>query len=172
MSSADAARRFAGAARHALTQVNEATRRDAVRSVAWDTAPACRRPFDPSPPEPETVMQPHLQEMTPTEVHEALRARRIVLIDVREPQEYVNERIHGALLFPLSTFDPGALPVGERPAVLHCGSGKRSAMAVAKCIEAGVPVATHLKGGLLAWKHARFPTITLDPGSGAVVGRK
>lgn len=116
-------------------------------------------------------MTPHLHDMTPTEVHDALRVHRIVLIDVREPQEYVTERIHGALLFPLSTFDPAALPVGGRPVVLHCGSGKRSAMAVAKCIEAGVPVTAHLKGGILAWKHARLPTISLDPGTGAVVDR-
>jgi len=116
--------------------------------------------------------KPQLQEMAPTEVHDALHRHKIVLIDVREPQEYVTERIHGALLFPLSSFDPRALPVGERPVVLHCGSGKRSAMAVAKCIEAGVPVTSHMKGGIMAWKHARYPTITLDPNTGAVVDRK
>lgn len=53
--------------------------------------------------------QPRLHEMTPIQVHDALRQRSIVLIDVREPQEYVTERIHGALLFPLSSFDPGAV---------------------------------------------------------------
>ena len=56
--------------------------------------------------------------------------------------------------------------------VLHCGSGKRSAVAVAKCMAAGVPITRHLKGGILAWKHAHFPTVTLDPNSGAVVDRK
>jgi rhodanese-related sulfurtransferase len=117
-------------------------------------------------------MQTQIREMTQAEVHDAVRDHRIVLIDVREPQEYVNERIHGALLFPLSTFDPRALPIGERPVELHCGTGKRSAMAVAKCIEAGVAVTTHLKGGIQAWKHAHFPTVTLDPGAGAVVDRK
>ncbi len=116
--------------------------------------------------------KPQLQDMTPTEVRDALHRHRIVLIDVREPQEYVTERIHGALLLPLSSFDPHALPVGERPVVLHCGSGKRSAMAVAKCIEAGVPVTAHMKGGIMAWKHAHHPTITLDPNTGAVVDRK
>ena len=50
MSFADAARNIAGAARRALTQVNEVARRNAVQSAAWETAPACRRPFDPSPP--------------------------------------------------------------------------------------------------------------------------
>ena len=116
--------------------------------------------------------KPHLHELTPTEVHHSLHDRTIVLIDVREPQEYVTERIHGALLFPLSSFDPRALPADGRPVVLHCGSGKRSAMAVAKCIEAGVPITRHMKGGIMAWKHARFPTITLDPGTGTVVDRQ
>lgn len=117
-------------------------------------------------------MQQALQELTPSEVHHALRERKIVLIDVREPQEYVSERIHGALLFPLSTFDPQALPLGERPVVLHCGSGKRSAVAVAKCMEAGIPVTQHMKGGILAWKHAHLPTVTLDPATGSAVDRK
>lgn len=117
-------------------------------------------------------MQPHLKELTPTEVHEALLENRIVLVDVREPHEYEAERIHGALLFPLSTFDPMALPVGDRPIVLQCGSGKRSAMAVAKCIAAGVPVTTHLKGGIQAWKHAHLRTITVDPATGATVDRR
>jgi rhodanese-related sulfurtransferase len=115
---------------------------------------------------------PRLQELTPTEVHDALRRHEVVLVDEREPQEYVTERIHGALLFPLSTFDPRALPVGERPVVLHCGSGKRSATAVGKCLEAGIPVTRHMKGGILAWKHAHYPTVTLDPGTGAVVDRR
>lgn len=116
--------------------------------------------------------RPQLQELTPTQVHDGLRDRSIVLVDVREPQEYVTERIHGALLFPLSTFDPRALPTGDRPVVLHCGSGKRSAVAVAKCMEAGVPITMHMKGGILAWKHARLPTVSLDPNTGAVVDRK
>ncbi len=116
--------------------------------------------------------QPPLREKTPTQVHDAMRDREIVLVDVREPQEYVAERIHGALLFPLSSCDARALPVGGRPAVLHCGSGKRSATAVAKCVAAGVPVTAHMKGGILAGKHARYPTITLDPNTGAVVDRK
>jgi rhodanese-related sulfurtransferase len=113
--------------------------------------------------------RPNQREMTPAEVHNALLRHDIVLIDVREPPEFVTERIHGALLLPLSTFDPAALPVGARPVVLHCGSGKRSAMAVAKCIEAGVAVTTHMTGGIMTWKHAHLPTVTLDPNTGAVV---
>lgn len=116
--------------------------------------------------------QQHLQELTPAEVHDALRHHKIVLIDVREPGEYVTERIHGALLSPLSTFDPAALPTGSRRIVLHCGSGKRSAMAVAKCIAAGVPVTAHMAGGITAWKQAGLPTVSIDPATGSVVDRR
>jgi rhodanese-related sulfurtransferase len=45
-------------------------------------------------------------------------------------------------------------------------------MAVAKCFDAGVTVSAHLKGGVLALKHAHYPTITLDPDTGAVVDRR
>lgn len=111
-------------------------------------------------------MAPALQvhELTPVEVYEALRRREIVLIDVREPLECVAERIAGALLFPTSTFDPTSLPTGgDRPVVLHCGTGKRSGLAVARCIEAGVAVTAHMRGGLTAWKDAALPVVTPAP---------
>jgi rhodanese-related sulfurtransferase len=111
-------------------------------------------------------------ELSPTIIQDRLRRHEIVLIDVREPQEYAAERIHGALLFPLSTFDPAALPLPQdRPVVLHCGSGKRSAKALAACAAAGIPVAQHMAGGLLAWKSAGLPTVSLDMATGAVVDR-
>src|SRR5690606_16583467 len=48
--------------------------------------------------------------MSPQEISGALSRGEIVLIDVREPMEFAAERIHGALLYPLSTFDPADLP--------------------------------------------------------------
>lgn len=107
--------------------------------------------------------------LSPKEVAEALRREEIVLIDVREPMEYAAERIRGALLYPLSTFDARLLPKDEtRPLVLHCGSGKRSATAFKACAEARVPVRAHLRGGIGAWRMAGLPTVMIDPASGAV----
>jgi len=104
-----------------------------------------------------------LTELSPAAVQKAMREQAIVLIDVREPQEYTAEHIPGALLVPLSTFDPGALPVPEGcQVVFHCKSGKRSAMAVEKCLERGVAHTTHMAGGILAWKQACLPTVTPD----------
>ena len=102
------------------------------------------------------------------QAHDMMEAGEAVLIDVREPAEYGAERIHGALNFPLSTFDPEALPVGgSRALVLQCGSGKRSAMALDRCRQAGVALAGHLAGGIGAWRAAGLPVVRIDPATGA-----
>ncbi|MGE0533300.1 MAG: rhodanese-like domain-containing protein [Hyphomonadaceae bacterium] len=104
--------------------------------------------------------------MSPAEIACALSRGEIVLIDVREPMEYAAERIHAALLYPLSTFDPIELPRDEvRPVVFQCGSGKRSATAFHAAKGAGVPVKAHMAGGISAWKAAGLPTVTMDPGA-------
>lgn len=108
-----------------------------------------------------------IENLNPQDVARWLAERAIVLIDVREPSEYAVERIHGALLYPLSTFDPRALPdSGDRKVVFHCGSGMRSANAVAACGAAGLPFNSHMKGGIQAWKAAGLPTIDVDQATG------
>jgi rhodanese-related sulfurtransferase len=121
-----------------------------------------------------TTHQTHApHEIAPEDIHDKLVRHEVILVDVREAHEFAAERIHGALPFPLSTFDPLALPADpRRPVVLQCGSGKRSAMALTRCGAAGVPVDTHLAGGIAAWKAARLPTVTLDPSTGVVVDRQ
>lgn len=109
------------------------------------------------------------KNLSPREVKAALDAHEILLIDVREPGEFAAERIHGALNFPLSTFDPGALPpTGDRFMVFQCGSGKRSATAVERCRKAGHAIDAHLAGGIMAWKAEGFPTVSLDNATGTV----
>ncbi len=108
-------------------------------------------------------------EMSPQEVREALVNKRIVLIDVREPQEYGAERIHGALLYPLSTFDPAFLPAdGDRPVVFHCAGGMRSMQAATRKLAMGGKAA-HMKGGINAWKATGLATVRVDPATGQVV---
>lgn len=106
-----------------------------------------------------------IQNLTASEVAARLKAGNVELIDVREPSEFAAERIHGSLLYPLSTFDPSALPKNIE-IIFQCGTGKRSAMAVARAQAAGFSHTAHLEGGLQAWKAAGFPTITLDPATG------
>ncbi|MBU6297583.1 MAG: rhodanese-like domain-containing protein [Alphaproteobacteria bacterium] len=114
-----------------------------------------------------------IKNLSASELARGLKEDTVVLIDVREPVEYAAERIHGALLFPLSTFDPRALPdCGGRTVVFQCASGIRSARAVAACQRAGLPHDSHLQGGILAWKMTRFPTVTVDPATGRTHDRK
>lgn len=109
---------------------------------------------------------------TPRDIHDAMARGEIILIDVREPNEYAVERIHGALLYPLSTFDPAGLPdeVGKQ-VVLQCGSGKRSEMALNTAVAAGVKVRSHMGGGIMAWKAAGLPVVTTDPSTGVIRDR-
>ena len=104
---------------------------------------------------------PKTKDLTPQQVKTALDAHQILLIDVREPDEFAAERIAGALNLPLSTLNPAALPdPGGKTIVLQCAGGKRSAMAIDKCRKANQAIDTHLAGGLAAWKAAGLPTVT------------
>ncbi|MDQ3476305.1 MAG: adenylyltransferase/sulfurtransferase MoeZ [Actinomycetota bacterium] len=76
------------------------------------------------------------------------------LIDVREPNEYEIVSIPGAKLIPKDEILSGAalsrLPQ-NKPIVLHCKSGARSAEALAVVQAAGFGDAVHVQGGVLAW---------------------
>jgi rhodanese-related sulfurtransferase len=112
-----------------------------------------------------------MKNLTAQEVAELLKQDAIVLIDVREPAEYAVERIKGALLFPLSGFDPKALPeCGGKRIVFQCGTGMRSARAVESCRAAGLAIDSHLQGGIKAWKAAGLPTASIDPATGLSEG--
>ena len=83
----------------------------------------------------------------------------IVLVDVRETSEFELEHIAGALLLPMSSFDPEIFPViPGKKVVLHCAIGKRSEAAGKMLLGEGHPGAIHLTGGLDAWKAAGYAT--------------
>lgn len=116
-----------------------------------------------------THSETQITSATPAEVHALLQKGEILLVDVREANEYAFERIHGAVLYPLSTFDPNALPTQGPRLVLQCASGKRSMMAAQKLQATGHAQVTNLLGGIQAWKAAGLPVIRIDPQTGRVV---
>lgn len=106
--------------------------------------------------------QSPVESLDPKEVSRLLQAHSIMLVDVREPSEFAAERIAGALLYPLSTFEAAMLPDdGSRRIVFHCGSGKRSLAAAERRLGAGQKHAAHMGGGIAAWKAAGLPVISL-----------
>ena len=80
--------------------------------------------------------------------------RDFELIDVREPGEWEIVHIDGATLIPKGEFLNGSalekLP-HDKPVVLHCKVGGRSAEVLAVVKAAGFADAVHVGGGILAW---------------------
>ena len=99
--------------------------------------------------------------LTPQEVAEGLRAGRMLLVDVREPNETSVESYPDAVIVPLSAFNPAAIPDPQgKQVVFACRSGRRSITASVAAQDAGYPYTAHLAGGILAWKAAGLPTRT------------
>ena len=104
---------------------------------------------------------PTVRDLTPEEVASGLKEGRMVLVDVREPNETAAERFPDAVLVPLSEFDPAAIPdPAGREVVFACRSGRRSVTASLAAQEQGFAYGSHLAGGILAWKAAGLPTET------------
>jgi rhodanese-related sulfurtransferase len=102
---------------------------------------------------------PRVQNLTPEDVARGLTEGRILLVDVREPNETEVERYPEAVYLPMSEFDPAAIPDPQgRQVVFACRSGRRSVTASLAAQERGYPYDSHLAGGILAWKAAGLPT--------------
>lgn len=91
--------------------------------------------------------------VSPATVKEWIDAGEAVVIDVREAREYKSERIPGAVLNPLSQFDPSRIPnQPDKKLVIHCRSGARCGMASARLLQSGYEGTIHrLQGGMIGW---------------------
>lgn len=102
--------------------------------------------------------------MTIPEIDVAELAARLdagaVLFDVREPDEYAEAHVSGAVLVPLATV-PDELERFRVPGPVHviCRSGGRSARAVEFLLAQDVD-AVNVAGGTLAWLAAGHPHLT------------
>jgi rhodanese-related sulfurtransferase len=90
------------------------------------------------------------------ELKKGLADGSILLVDVREPNEYAAGHIPGSMLNPLQKFDPKALPnVPGKRVVLSCRTGRRSLTALDFAQKAGrEDVRAHYPGGFQEWAHA------------------
>ena len=100
-----------------------------------------------------------VENLTPEQVAAGLRAGRILLVDVREPNETSVESYPHAVIVPLSRFDPSEIPDPQgKQVVFACRSGRRSVTASLAAQDQGFPYKSHLAGGIIAWKAAGLPT--------------
>ena len=87
----------------------------------------------------------------------ALREQGVQVFDVREPDEYTEAHVPGALLIPLGTV-PDQLEQfpTEGPVYVICAAGSRSRTA-SKFLRSNGVDAVNIAGGTNAWLAAGFP---------------
>lgn len=98
-------------------------------------------------------MSIEIKEITVSQLAEWIDSgKEFQLIDVREPHEYAIAEI-GGILIPLAQVAEHADRISqEKPVVIHCRSGVRSANAIRELQELhGWNHLYNLKGGILAW---------------------
>src|SRR3954451_4011711 len=79
------------------------------------------------------------------------------VLDVRQPDEYAEAHVPGAVLIPLNELAgrQDELP-DDQPLLVICASGVRSARAV-EALRVAVYDASNVVGGTVAWIDAGFP---------------
>lgn len=105
--------------------------------------------------------------LTPAEFEAHIYGEESLIVDLREPQEIdENGLIGGAYHAPRGLLEFWADPESplhrpefsiDRPTVLYCAAGSRSALAAVALMELGYEDVSHLDGGFTAWKSAGMP---------------
>lgn len=88
------------------------------------------------------------------------RLPEVLLVDVREPDEWEFCRIEGAMHLPLGELAErcGELSAG-RPVVFYCHHGMRSLAAAKRARAQGLDGALSLAGGIDAWSRLVDPSV-------------
>jgi rhodanese-related sulfurtransferase len=88
--------------------------------------------------------------------------KRVIVLDVRTPQEYREGHIPGAVLidYTAGTFRDEVNRLDrEREYLVYCRTGNRSSKAVGILRELGFASIRHLRGGILKWMEEGLPTV-------------
>ncbi len=99
-------------------------------------------------------------DLHPRDAQSLVASGRACIVDVREAAEFAAGHIDGAFHIPLSRFDTGAIVRLEaQRVILQCKSGRRSAEALNRCLNAGIDASrlSNLAGGIEAWQAAGLP---------------
>jgi hydroxyacylglutathione hydrolase len=109
-----------------------------------------------------------IPQMNAKEVREAITSGDADLLDVRSAAEHAESRIPGAVNIPLGHLPRRVDEVSiERPLVVHCASGHRSAIAATVLSRAGVRDVINASGGIEEYLQAEYP---VEEGRAEAVG--
>jgi len=93
-----------------------------------------------------------------------LNQQGALLLDVREPAEYSAVHAPNAKLIPLGQINSRLNELDsykDKPIVVICRSGRRSAQAVSMLQNAGYTRVSNVKGGILAWESSGLEVIKM-----------
>lgn len=91
-----------------------------------------------------------VQEHSPSAAAHELVKQGATLLDVRTPEEYEAGHLSGATLIPIAVLEARLAEVSQdKPIVVYCRSGRRSAMAANLLKKRGYEV--HDLGAMAAW---------------------
>lgn len=108
-----------------------------------------------------------IKSITPKQLESA--AGEVAIVDVRDEEERRAGHIPGSLHLPMSKLPRRLGELShDRPLVLVCRSGQRSAQVTAYLAERGFD-ARNLEGGLKAWTRAGLPLSTAEGAPGRVL---
>lgn len=100
------------------------------------------------------------KSITPTDAVALLNNEETLIIDVREPSEFASGHIVNAQNIMFAKLDDQLANLEDhknKPVIVTCQQGTRSAAACKKLVKAGFTQVHDLRGGILAWEDAKLP---------------
>lgn len=101
--------------------------------------------------------------VSPEEAVAMINHQNAVVFDVRTPQEYASGHILGSIHIDTTDSDAKLKHLNkysQKPVVVVCAHGKRSALFLKRLQSLGFTEAVNLTGGLHAWQNAGLPLTT------------
>jgi rhodanese-related sulfurtransferase len=102
----------------------------------------------------------NITEISPQDAAAKLKSAEAVIVDVRDKDEWDEERIPGAIHLSRGTIEldiEEKVPDEDAMIICHCGGGGRSALAAESLQRMGYKNVRSMAGGFKAWKAAGLP---------------
>ena len=102
----------------------------------------------------------NITEIRPTDAATKMQSGDTVIVDVREKDEWDEERIPDAIHLSRGTIEleiEEKVPDPNTTIICHCGGGGRSALAAESLQKMGYKNVRSMAGGFKAWKAAGLP---------------
>ncbi len=102
------------------------------------------------------------RDLSPQDAIRLINKQDAIILDVRDESEYKAGHIVNARNFPVALIDTKLNELAtekERPVLIYCKSGQRSARAASLLNKQGFTNVFKLAGGMMAWQSASLPVV-------------